>query len=169
MKNKYEMLLEWSNEVLAEESASYDGIEEKASKYLSALTVALAFFAFVARSMVAALNLVPPTCAAEWIILVSTGAVLVSIVLAWYLVFTVLKIHVVVVRPLDDELVQFFHSHAAVDVYFALARGNARALAENREKTDQKASRLRWAYTAIVTAAGLAVLLAIEYVVYLWV
>ena len=167
--DKYEALFQWSNEVLAKEHSRYHSADEKAAKYLAALMFFAGAYAFFAQWMVAALDLIPPRSGLDWALALIAGVELVAIVAAWFMTFSVLRVHPLRERPLNDEVIRFFDSNSMIDIHFALARANAAALAENRQRTDRKYDRLNTSYLLMKCIVWLLLALAAMYTVHQWI
>jgi hypothetical protein len=166
--DKYEALFTWSNEVLAEEHDRFHRIDEKAARYLSALTFLAGAYAFFAQWMVGELALIPPRSMMDWILVSVAALVFLAIIAAWSLTLSVLRIHLLFKRSLNDEMIHFFDDHSMIDIHFALARRNATTLAKNRDVADRKSNRLRWSYVVMQAAITLLAILSALYVAHHW-
>jgi hypothetical protein len=163
---KYKELYNLSKEVLNEELSRFDKIDDKAAKYLSILTLIAGVAGFFGKWLID--NFIPPKTIAEWALVILGAFLFIMLFLSWFLIFNVLRIHALVKMPLDAETIAFFDNNKLIDIYYALAKGNKDALAENRRTTDLKSRRLYHGYVSmIISGITLALFLSI-FVVHSW-
>jgi len=115
---KYRELYELSKEVFAEELARSERIDNKASKYLTALTFLLGVFVTFNKQILG--STIPPTNILEWQINIVDILLLVMMVRAWFVIFSVFKIHQYAKIPIDIE---FFDNNKLIDIYYAMSKG----------------------------------------------
>jgi hypothetical protein len=161
MLEKYKELYELSKEVFNEELNRSEFIDEKASKYLTALTFLVGAFAFFGREIFS--SFLPPDDNIEWLLVIIAAVLLVSLIAAWFKIFSVFKTHEYSKIPID---ITFFDNNRLVDIYHAMARGIRIELLNNRATTDTKSRKLYHGYIllciVVVCLVALLVLLALQ-------
>jgi hypothetical protein len=163
---KYEELYNLSKEVLKEEEARFNRIDEKASKYFPVLTLMAGASGFFGKWMID--NLIPPETTLGWF-LVTTGVLLfLSVFVSWSLIFSVFRMHQVEKIPLNSEMIEFFNNNELLDIYYALTRGNKSALENNRKTTDRKSKILSHGYRAMIISGLLLILFLSLFVIHRW-
>jgi len=165
---KYAELYEHSKAVLAEEMARSSRTDEKASKYLTALSLVLGALVFFFQQLVEK-NLLPPKgmldCLIFQVMIVLFGAAL----LAWWFVFSSFRIHQFKKPPLDQNTFDFYDDDAndLGTIYYTMAKGNMDALAHNKSVGDRKSQALYRGYwamnVAVVAVAVLFLLLLVRH------
>ena len=141
---KYRELYELSKEVFAEELARSERIDNKASKYLTALTFLLGVFVTFNKQILQ--STIPPINILEWIIIIVDILLIVIVVCAWFVIFSVFKIHQYAKIPID---IDFFDNNILIDIYYAMAKGMKENNEKNKEVGDKKSKRLYYGYSLI--------------------
>jgi hypothetical protein len=141
---KYKELFNLSKEILNEELNRYRSLEEKASKYISALTVLIGIYAFFVSQLFP--RLFPPQEILDWLLGAILFLLFISIITSWFFIFKILRVSYLSKTPLTIE---FFDEHRLVDIYYAIARTNHKALIENRKTNDYKSKLLGQGYQAM--------------------
>jgi hypothetical protein len=163
---KYKELYELSKEVLKEELSRFARIDDKAAKYLSVLTLVAGAAAYFGKWVID--NLIPPKTPLEWVLVIVATILCATIFVAWLLVFNALRLHNVTKPPLNDEMVKFFDDNEMIDIYYALTKGNKKALRVNRDTTDRKSKRLYHGYNAIIVSGFVLVMFLSLFVLHSW-
>lgn len=157
---KYKELFDYSTEVLENEHERFKNADEKASKYTTILTFLLGVVAYVDKWTME--HAIPAHNAIDWALIIDGAATLVCAVISWFLVSRVITSSSYRGRPLNDEVLSFYRNNRLIDIYYAFAKANAKALDENSKKTARKYRTLivafRWMYAA---AIGLLLLLGL--------
>lgn len=164
--DKYRALYELSTELLFREHEHFTRLEQKASALLSVFTLLVPASAFFAKWAVD--NAVPAIDVFEYLLLGAGFGLVLSAGTTWVTLLRVFKLAEHIRIPLDAEMIDFFDRHEEIDVYFALARGNADAYATNRDTTADKVQQLGRAYRLIHWTLGFVVVFAGLYVVWAW-
>jgi len=141
---KYKELFELSKDVFAEELSRSERIDNKASKYLTALTFLLGVFAVFNKQILQ--STIPPENSLEWIIIIVDILLLFLMVVAWFVIFSVFKIHQYAKIPID---VDFFDNNELIDIYYAMSKGLKSNNEQNKENGDKKSKRLYHGYILI--------------------
>jgi hypothetical protein len=164
---KYAELYEHSKAVLAEELARSHRADEKASKYLTALSLVLGALVFFFQQLLDK-KLLPPQgmldCLIFQFIIVLFGAAL----LAWWFVFSCLRNDKFIKPPLDQSTLDFYDSTSLIDIYYAMTKGNMNALLHNKGVGDRKSQALYRGYWAMNVAVIAVVVLFLLLLVRQW-
>jgi uncharacterized membrane protein (DUF485 family) len=163
---KYKELYQLSKEIFNEELNRFIRVDEKASKYLSVLTLIAGLTAFFGKWMIA--NLIPPKSPLEWSLIIMATVLFAAIFLSWVYIFNALRLHSLTKPPLNDETIKFFNDNEMIDIYYALTKGNKDALIENRRTTDKKSKMLYRGYNAIIVCGLLLILFLSLFVIHSW-
>ena len=164
---KYEELYRLSKEGLDEELSRFKRVDEKASRYFSALSILLVVSGFAGRPTLEAM--LPPTTLWDWLSVGCGLALLLSLLTAVLVVFSVLRTSYQLTKmPVSHELVRFFDDHQYLDIIYALSKGNVEAVDENRRVSDQKIFRLAWGYRLILLSIFFMALFMLTIVVGAW-
>ena len=141
---KYKELFELSKDVFAEELSRSERIDNKAAKYLTALTFLLGVFAVFNKQILQ--STIPPDNSLEWIIITVDILLLFFMVVAWFRIFSVFRIHQYAKIPID---IDFFDKNELIDIYYAMSKGLKSYNEQNKEKGDKKSKRLYHGYILI--------------------
>ncbi len=163
MDPKYEELYRFTTEQLDREQERFNRVDQKASWYLSALTVVIAATGYFSNW--ATDHLLPPQSTLEWVMLIITIALMVVLVGAWLTLFKVMRTHSISKMPLNEEVLLFYETNTLLNIYFALARGNMLAYRENVAITNAKSRALTWAYRLLVAAVFILVAFTVVYAI----
>lgn len=159
---KYAQLYEHSKAVLAEEMARSSRTDEKASKYLTALSLVLGAMVFFFQQLVEK-NLLPPKGILDCLIFQAMIVLFGAALMAWWFVFSCLRTDKFIKPPLDQSTIDFYENNELINIYYAMAKGNMDALAHNKGVGDRKSQALYRGYwvmnVAVVAVAVLFLLL----------
>ena len=147
MNEKYKELYDLSIKVLEEEQQRANRLDEKASRYFSVISFLIGIYGILCSRII--IDCMPHK---EWVDVTLIGlgfAILIGLIIAWFLCFAVFRQHVIVKIPLNEEMIEFFNDNKLLDIYYTLARANKDALKENRKISDNKSSLLAWTYRAL--------------------
>lgn len=164
--SKYAELYQLTKEEYRQSEVRFDTIDGKAANYLSVLTLLLGAAGFFVHWV--AENLLPPRTWLAWILVaiaLLTGA---GLIIAWFLIFSVLRVHKFKIVQITDEMLAFFRENTQVDIHYALAKRFKEAWEENHAALDLKAERLARGYDWIVRTVTLLVLFSLLYASYIW-
>lgn len=158
---KYAELYEHSKAVLAEELARSSRVDEKASKYLTALSLVLGALVFFFQQLVDK-KLLPPRGMLDCLIFQAMIVLFGAALLAWWFVFSCFRNDKFLKPPLDQGMLDFYDSTRLIDIYYAMTKGNMNALVNNKRVGDRKAQALYrgyWAMNVAVVAVAILFLL----------
>jgi hypothetical protein len=163
---KYKELYDLSKEVLNEEHNRFTWIDDKAAKYLSALTLVAAVAGFFGKWLI--VSLIPPKTEIEWVLFIVGATLFIMMFVSWFLLLDVLRVQRNITMPLDDETISFFDDNELVNIYYNLARGNKDALEENEKITNIKAKWLKYGYISMCLSVVLLGLFVVVFVLHSW-
>ena len=163
---KYQKLYEYSHFAFVSSKERFYKIDTKATMYLSVLTLCVAIYGFFAKWFLE--SKIPPQGALEWALLSVFVLSFCILLVAWYFNFTVLKTQSVLVVPLNDEILRFYHENELVDIYYAMSKKFKVAYEQNDLVEKAKAKNLKRAYLAIVSFIVSLVLLALLFLANTW-
>lgn len=156
---KYKEIYNLSKEVFDKELKRSEIIDEKASKYLTTLTLLLGIFAFFAGRLMNS-NLSPYHCL-DLIQIIICVTLLLLFFATCIFVFSALKIRSLTMIDLDTDT---FLKSTLDDLYCNLSKKIEDNFKENRNKIDFKARRLQTGYILTFTTVILLVTLAILFI-----
>jgi len=160
---KYKELYDLSKEAFNEELSRSARIDEKAFKYLTALTLLLGAFAFFGERLLDLI--VPPKNYYEWSLIILSGLLLVLLIITWFLIFEVFKGHTLRKIPID---INFFDQNELIDIYYTLTKGMKQALDFNRQEGDHKHRHLSRSFVMIRIIVILLFLTLILFTIHIW-
>lgn len=163
---KYKELYGYSKEVFKEELDRFNGIDQKASHYLSVLTILLGVAGFFVNWTLE--RFLPPKSALELALFILTIMMSVALLIAWFFIFSVLRMQDIYKLPLDTETIEFFAENKEIDIYYYLSIGIKDSLVENRLIGNRKSKKLICGYNSICIAAVLLLIFAILFGLYKW-
>ncbi len=158
---KYRELFNLSKKVLNEEINRYRSLDEKAYRYLTALTFLLGMYGFFVSKLFP--RLFPPHCFLDWLLVIILFLLFLFIVLSWFLLFSILRTACLATTPLN---ISFFEKNKLVNIYYSLAKTNREALLRNTRTNDHKSVLLKWGYCCMQVTMLLIVLLFICFAFY---
>jgi hypothetical protein len=164
--DKYQELYQLSKEAFNEELERFFRIDEKATKYLSVITLVLGFLPFVSNWSIT--KIIPPSSYIEWFLFVIGILFCLSVFASWIITFSVLKLHKVGKIPLSSEMIDFFDNHSLLNIYYTLSKSNKDVLLMNRKQVNKKSKRLYYAYQTIIASGIFLLILFLLTLIYNW-
>lgn len=164
---KYAEFYGYSKDVLAEELARSHRADEKASKYLTALSLVLGALVFFFQQLVDK-KLLPPQGVLDCLIFQTMIVLFGSALLAWWFVFSCLRNDKFVKPPLDKGTLDFYAANDLINIYYAMAKGNMDALTQNKLVGDRKSQALYRGYWAMNVAVAAVAILFLLLLVRYW-
>lgn len=162
----YKELYAISKEVFKEELERFYSIEQKASQYLSVLTLLLGATAFFIKWLVE--NFIPPHNTFEFVLVILASGILVCLFVSWFAIFSALKIYKVDIIPLTDEWVQFFADNKLIDIYYYLSVRMKEGRLANRATLNKKGRWLNVGYNSMRVAVVFLISFSVLFVAYKW-
>lgn len=160
---KYKELYDLSKEVFSEELGRSARIDDKASKYLTVITFLLGAYAFFCKRILD--SILPPKSFLEWFLVIVAGLLLLFLIIAWFIIFWIFKIHEFIKIPID---IDFFKDNKLIDVYYGLSKGIKINLLENRKQINRKSKNLYYGYISICVIVVTLVILSILFATHAW-
>jgi len=154
---KYRELYLLAKEVYNSELDRFDKIDDKAAKYLSSLTFVIAMLGLFGKWLIT--EVLPPSSLIEWLVVVAALATLASLILSWFFLFRVLRLHTVKKLPLSDETVSLFKERNLATALYAMTKGLKNAHHTNRETVDEKVKWLHYGYRSMIVSGTLLLIL----------
>lgn len=157
---KYKEIYNLSKEVFDKELRRSEIIDEKASKYLTTLTLLLGIFAFFAERLINS-NLSPYQCL-DLIQIIICVILLFLIFATFIFVFLALKIRSLTMIDLDTDT---FLKHPTLDdLYYKMSKKIENIFRDNRDRINSKARKLQTGYILTLIIVILLVTLAILFI-----
>ena len=119
-RDKYKALFEYMKDAFTEESDRYKRLEDKAMKYLAAITIAVSSFVFLLKWSLA--EFVPPEGCIEYVVIAVAVTTLLSLSFSWYYLFMSIKLQTLWKMSSSDEITALFKNHKLESVHLALAK-----------------------------------------------
>lgn len=168
---KYKELYDLSVRLFDEEQARFFRMDEKASRYLSAITVLLGAYMFFAKWMVYDEQIVPPRGVLEWAIILTYLSSFGALAASWLVAFSVLRVRQTALEKmaLTDETIRYFDTHTLINTYYGATKTLKGLLTRNIRTTDSKSRRLSWAHRWMEIAILVLILFSVMYIAYNWV
>lgn len=152
-KDKYKALYEYQKAQLEDEKNRFGKLEDKAAKYLTALTVAITAYVLIVR-WVFEWSLKPEY---QYFLLVK---VVISITfflfcIAWGFILSSIKLRSVAKMSSDESLINFFKEKKLESVYLTLAKNYSQIISKYRKENENKTGLMVWGYRFTI-GAGLS-------------
>lgn len=163
---KYKELFKYSQDVFKQELDRFMELDKKAAQYLSTLTIFIGVAGFFVKWIFD--NFVPAQSNIEILLIVLAVLILITLLIAWFYIFSVLKMQEIYKLPLDLETLEFFKDNKDVDVYYSMSKGMASKLSYNREVGDKKSTKLIRGYNTILITVILLSIFSILFGYYKW-
>lgn len=161
--NKYEVLYNLSLDVYKERNNSFQHIQEKAAKYLTALTFLLGFSLYYIKWLFEKLPLVYVLI--DWIMIVESALLIISLIVTWFTILRILRVENFKVLPLDDELLNFFLDNKPIDIFYTMAKGIKQSVEINNKNYDKKSGLLNISYYLLTLDTILIILSLVLYTI----
>lgn len=157
MNQKYKELYELAKYALDEETQRSSRIDEKASRFLSVLSLLLGVVGLISNSYLSLFF--PINFWADYLGIASFGIFAILLALSWYETFRVFKVSELYRVPMNDEMIQYFESNELENIYQSVAKFNFKeCLENNRNLSNKKAERLNNSYRFIIATFFFALL-----------
>ncbi|MCS0321135.1 hypothetical protein [Vibrio diabolicus] len=145
---KYKFLYEFQKEQLAEERQRYSRLEDKAVKYLTALTFALTAYILLVRWV--SKSILPPEGVLSWLVVVSILLTFLALCSSWSLILRSLQLQDLIKLQTDSSMIEYFKKNKREVVYLELAKKQSQAIAAINVEYDKKLALVRKGYQDIV-------------------
>lgn len=152
LKNeKYAFLFEHAKASFEVELERFSSAEEKASKFISLLSIAIA--AYGASVALILERYLPIDSITEWLFVSFSALALMALASSWSLIFRSLNFIEMPRLPLNDETFNSFEKNNLATIHYSMAKTCQVATDIAREAVNSKFNLLRIAYTDIILSA----------------
>jgi hypothetical protein len=157
---KYKELYDYSREVFFEELSRSKLVDDKASKYITALSATIGLYTLFGKWISA--GVFPPgESSVRWVCAITLILLFSALFVSLAVSILALKVRELRKMPLDEETIAYFEKNELISIYYAIAERTSEAHAVNIAITNRKVRFLTWAERLILLSAILlAVLLA---------
>jgi len=138
--HRYELLYNLAKDVLAEEQNRLNRIDDKASKYLPAITFLVGVYGFITKPFIG--MIFPPDNWFEWIVIGLIIFTLGYLVKTWLGLFQVMRLRKILKLPLSDDMIEFIYKNSETTVQYWLAKRMKEAYSENKVIIDLRSNKL---------------------------
>jgi hypothetical protein len=160
---RYKLLYELSRKALDDEVERYKKLDEKASRFLSILSVGIVAYT-------ALINVASPkaliTSHASWSTYLFIGLAfltLVALISAWYRIFATIKLSYVPKVQVGEEANTLAEEEELITMYFHAAKACQDAVGSAQRRLESKIKNLEVAYKEIQFSTGFLVALLVTY------
>jgi hypothetical protein len=163
---KYQELYQLAKEDFSAEVDRLSRIEAKATALLSVLTLLIGVYGLMAEW--ALKRVLPPTAWFEWVILVLSGHIVLTLAISWVYVFRVLTVDHRPILSVNKSVIDFYDKNPLVNIYYAMAKRISQGAEQNRVLLRKKAKRLTKGYYGLITSGILVVIMTVMSGSYAW-
>ena len=114
---KYKELYDLTIRLLLEEQNRHSRLSEKSTTYFSVFTFIIGLSMFFIKWLLN--TIIPPESTFEWILFVLGILLITILVITWFLIFSVHRIHIVNKIPLTTEMIDFYRENRLIDIYYS--------------------------------------------------
>ncbi len=155
---KFKEYYQLSLEVLRGEKERFRNLDDKATKYLTSVSILTGAGGFFLKWLMT--SLFPPRSWLECLLLLVGGLSVAGVLVCWVTLIRVLKIQSTLEIPIHDEMQRLFENEPLGRLYMTLAVNIRDALYQNRAATAQKARLLLVAHNLMILLISLLMVLA---------
>lgn len=163
---KYKELYDYCKNIFSEEQNRFNRIDLKASQYIAVLTLLIGASGYFGKWLIE--KIIPPNCFLDWALFILGILIFITIIIAWYFNFRVLKQHLILKPPLNDEIINFYNENRLIDIYFSMSDRFRESLEYNQKITNEKAKYLSFGYKSIVMTMSFLFIFTILFTVKSW-
>jgi len=129
---KYKELYNLAFETYKEQHKRYDILFDKATKYFTVITLLIGLYGYLGKAVLNNLMENPYRGYNEWATIFLGFCSLALLIASWSYLFRVLRLEVLFVIPLNEEVLNFYNNNTLIDIYYTMTKG----FKENIEKND---------------------------------
>ncbi|WP_447964989.1 hypothetical protein [Nitrospira sp. Ecomares 2.1] len=155
-----------AKEVFKEEQERLNRIDEKATRYLSALTVIIGTWGFFAKWIFE--STLPPKNSIEWALVILALFSLILLFIAWWNALQVLRNSQLQKIPLTEETIKWFGEHSLPNIYRGMTEGIRKAKEVNRQVGNKKLRKLSLAFSLIMINGIVMLFLLLIFGIHTW-
>jgi len=147
IEEKYKELYNLSIKVYEEQHNRYVGHQDKATKYLSVLTIIIGLYGYYSKWLIDKIILQHSNIdCIDWIVAFMSFVLFICLIVAWFLILEVMKVRKLAVLPLTDETIKFYYDNKLIDIYYTMSKGIKNAIEINNPILDKMSNHLAMAY-----------------------
>ena len=154
---KYQELYQLSKEAVSNEIERIRRIEDKSSKMVTLCGVLIAFAALISKFGLS--SFYPPYGLFDWVCLFSLVLFIALVIFTFLNLNEVLATFVLPINYVDQQMIEFFDKHTHIDVLYALARNNAKAIYYIGKQREKKLARLKRSHMGIKLSVSLIIVI----------
>lgn len=162
----YKELYALAKEVFNAELDRFYRLEQKASQYLSVLTILLGASGFFMKWLFE--NFFPPRNRFDVALIILAAATMASLVVAWFAAFSSLRVYQISIIPLNSVWVDFFKKNKLIDIYYYLSQTITAGREHNRRVLSKKGRWMNVGYNSMRIAVICLVAFGLLFAVYSW-
>ncbi len=147
-EEKYKALYEYHKDQFASESNRFNRLEDKSTKYLGAITVAVSAYVLLIRW--SAEKILPPVDIISWLAVFSIGLTIFAMASSWSFIFRSIKLQDLMKMPIGSEITELFHNNEKATVYLSLSKRYAESAEAKEKQYLLKLVNVRKGYSEIV-------------------
>ncbi|MFW1761034.1 hypothetical protein [Acinetobacter calcoaceticus] len=147
-KDKYKALYEYQKAQFDDEKTRYSKLEDKATKYLTSLTVVISAYVLLVSKFIETGK--TNFCLTYSLIIFFIILTFLSFCSAWFFIFKSLKLQEVKKMPSDHQLIEFFLDNELPTVHWDLAEKYDEVIKWYRNKNHDKTRLMQQGYNEII-------------------
>ncbi len=164
---KYKELFTLSLEAYHEQHKRYEGMSDKASKYITALTLLIGIYVYFVKLLLDNFSIHSKDWC-EWTLVVIGLLLFLDSLGTWFILLRVLRLEHLYVIPMNDETIKFYDDNRLIDIYYAMAKGIKDTLIVNEDAISKKSKLLGIAYLLLIFYTSLFFIFSVFYLIYKW-
>lgn len=145
---KYKDLYHYHRDQFNSENDRYNRLEDKATKYLGAITVTVSAYVLLVRW--SSDSIFPPDGFWDWLAVISILLTFAAMASSWSFIFRSIKLQDNKKMPVGNEITEYFHDNERATIYLGLAKKYAEATDAKEAEYDKKLIYVRKGYLEII-------------------
>ena len=142
--DKYIELYNLAKKALEEQHNRYSGYTDKASKYLTVLTIVIGVYSYYIPKLYE--QILPPDDFKKILLLLFSFFSIITLIIAWFSSLRIYKVDKLYILPLNNEMLEFFLNNTPIDIYYALSSRISERMIDNEKILELKSDYLERAY-----------------------
>lgn len=147
-KEKYKALYEYHKDQFNSECSRFDRLEDKAVKYLGAITVAISAYVLLVRW--SADKVIPPNDFISCLTTISIGITFIAMASAWGFIFKSIQLQDLMKMPHGNTINEYFHNNSQETVLIGLSKKYSEATSAKEKQYKLKLFNVKKGYENIV-------------------
>ncbi|WP_407501058.1 hypothetical protein [Acinetobacter baumannii] len=149
-REKYKALYEYQKAQLEDEKNRFGKLEDKAAKYLTALTVAITAYVLIVRWVFE--WKITPEYQYFLLVKIAISNTFFLFCIAWGFILSSIKLRSVAKMSSDESLINFFKEKKLESVYLTLAKNYSQIISRYRIENEKKTDLMIWGYRFTIGA-----------------